>query len=204
MSTAKERLKAIPSPNAYRQTTDVTDGSHLSTPSVSNVSNAPMGIPGKVAQVEPPMGAAISGQLNQRPANALPSPAAEIRPTAPDPDDFAERAAIIEHDGGITQPLADCLAAILTAGKPMDMPAVRWLRFQTDAALLVDQWGAKALALGWTADDLLGVDVIAPWQRIDCMGLAWLLNGATVTALDTKTATIGTGSATHSFTRKEF
>jgi len=175
MSTAKERLRALSSPNAYSQSPDKTDARH----SVSNVSKAPVGISGKPAQVAP------------------------VYPTAPDADDFAERAAVIEHDGGIIQPLADCLAAILTAGKPLDMPPVRWLRFQTDAALLVDDWGAKALALGWSVDDLLGVDVIAPWQRIDRVGLAWLLNGDMVTAIDGDKATISTAGTTHTFTRRK-
>jgi hypothetical protein len=127
-----------------------------------------------------------------------------ISPTEPDPDDFAERAAHVQHDGGIQQPLADCLAAILTAGKPIDMPAVRWLRFQTDAAVLIDDWGTKALALGWSVNDLLGVDVIAPWQRIDCMGLCWLLNGAAVVAIDERKATIKGGSSIQTFSRRDF
>jgi hypothetical protein len=38
-------------------------------------------------------------------------------------------------------------------------------------------WGAKALELGWTGEDLFGLDPVAPMARYDAIGLVWLLRG---------------------------
>jgi hypothetical protein len=125
----------------------------------------------------------------------------EIVPRCPDLEEFSERAAIIEYDGGFPRPFAGGLAAILTAGRPLDMPVAKWIQFQTDAALLYDRWGCRALELGWSPEDLLGTDPIAPWTRIDRLGLAWLLDGRTVMHLTESDALIS-GNARQVFRRK--
>lgn len=63
------------------------------------------------------------------------------------------------------------------------MPDRRWRTFITDAPALCRNWGARALALGWSVDELLGFDKRAPWYRVDLLGLSFLLNGAEVTDL---------------------
>jgi hypothetical protein len=129
----------------------------------------------------------------------------ENQPSMPDPDDFAERAALIEFDGRIPQPFADALAAIMTAGKPVDMPTGRWMQFQIDASMLADEWSSRAIVLGWTVQDFLGTDPVTPWARIDRLGLAWLMNGAEVIAMDTQTATLqSVGRTRQTFTRRKF
>jgi hypothetical protein len=63
-----------------------------------------------------------------------------------------------------------------------------------DAEAFLRRWGAQAAALGWQADDLFGLDPVAPLRRYDKMGLIWLLHGQPVVALTAGTATIRTSS----------
>jgi hypothetical protein len=48
-----------------------------------------------------------------------------------------------------------------------------------DAQSFIDVWGAQAGALGWTVNELFGLDQRAPLARYDNMGLCWLLQGRT-------------------------
>lgn len=55
---------------------------------------------------------------------------------------FEERAAIIDHDGAVPQPLADQLARLLTASRPRDVDLADWNWFMGKAALIVDRRAA--------------------------------------------------------------
>jgi hypothetical protein len=104
--------------------------------------------------------------------------------------DLAERAAIVEHEAGIPRAWAEGFARLAEMSCPLGIPARRWRRFVDDAGRFLDRgWAAKAAAAGWEPMDLLGCDRERPWQRIDMMGLLWLLNGAVVIALTEATAT---------------
>lgn len=50
-----------------------------------------------------------------------------------------ERSAIIEHDGGIRQPLADDLARLLLADPPRDVNAADWTWFVGKASEIIDR-----------------------------------------------------------------
>jgi hypothetical protein len=66
----------------------------------------------------------------------------------------------------------------------------RWVQAINDAERFLATWGEQAAALGWTADELFGLDPVAPLQRYDAMGLVWLLQGCPVVALTDLTAAI--------------
>jgi hypothetical protein len=59
---------------------------------------------------------------------------------APDPsaDTQKERAAIVEHDGGIPREWAEGFARLDPARPPSDVPLRRWQRFVDDVGLFLD------------------------------------------------------------------
>ena len=69
----------------------------------------------------------------------------------------------------------------------------RWAHFIGSSQWFLDQWGARAEALGWTTLDLFGAHPLAPAARFDCAGLLILLGAATVQGLDRHGADILTG-----------
>jgi hypothetical protein len=113
-----------------------------------------------------------------------------------------------ESDGGlpttfdkrIDSPLAEALAA-LERRCPTYVEANRWQQAVEDGHRFLRQWGDKAAALGWTAQDLFGLHT-PPEQphpsyqrlnRYDELGLIWLLCGRPVVALTATSAAIQNG-----------
>jgi hypothetical protein len=105
-------------------------------------------------------------------------------------DAEAERAAIIEKDGGILRAWAEGFARLNPDRPPGDVPRDRWQRFVDDVGLFLDRWAAYAAALGWGPFDLFGCDRGRPFARIDRTGLLWLLNGDKLVALSEDAAGI--------------
>jgi hypothetical protein len=60
---------------------------------------------------------------------------------------------------------------------PATVPAERIRLFERDAEAFLRVWGARALELGWTGEELFGLDVVKPMARYDGMGLVWFLKG---------------------------
>jgi len=102
----------------------------------------------------------------------------------------SERAAIVEHDGGIPREWAEGFARLDPERPPGDVPAGRWRRFVNDVGLFLDRWAAYAAALGWGPVDLFGCDRDRPFARLDRSGLLWLLNGNALVALAADAAVI--------------
>ena len=84
-----------------------------------------------------------------------------------------------------------------------------WQRAVDDGRLFIVQWGERAEALGWTAQDLFGLHD-SPEQhgpnyrrlsRYDVIGLIWLLHGRPVVALTADRAVIGTAGGGITFYR---
>jgi hypothetical protein len=81
---------------------------------------------------------------------------------------------------------------------PDHIEAKRWQQCIIDAQRFLASWGDKALALGWTADELFGLYSPAArphpsysrLSRYDHTGLLWLLQGRRVIALTANTAVI--------------
>jgi hypothetical protein len=102
-----------------------------------------------------------------------------------------ERAAIVEHDGGVPRAWAEGFARLDPDRPPNDVPPHRWRRFVDDVGSFLDgRLCAVAAALGWTAFDLFGADRDRPFARIDQAGLLWLLNGDRLELLTDDAATI--------------
>ncbi len=111
------------------------------------------------------------------PTPATPDPATTpAAPAAPD-DDFAERAAIIEHDGGIPSEWVEGLALICTMVRPEGIPPVRWRHIIHAAGVFADRWAKQAAALGWSAAELFGVHSSGSLKRYDSMGLVVGMTG---------------------------
>lgn len=111
-----------------------------------------------------------------------------------DPDNLAERAAVMEYEAGMPRAWADAFATIVHGpNRFADNPA-RWQSVVDGALVFADQWAGKAHSLGWTVDELFGLDPVAPAARLDHRGLAFLLgNGSRVVAIDRDGADIITG-----------
>jgi hypothetical protein len=105
------------------------------------------------------------------------------------PEGDAERAAVMEIDGGLPREIAVALAALepTLAGEMVDT-----------LARLADEWGARSQALGWTVGDMFGVP---PAQSL----ANFLRPRSAVVALSAKTATIrhASGEVCH-FTRSRY
>ncbi len=95
---------------------------------------------------------------------AQPDPQGEAAP-CPTPPSAIERCGHNGHTG----PLAERLTILRGHAAPMGLSHSRWNDALNRAETLVARWGAQALALGWAADDLLGVDPAA-WMRMDRRG----------------------------------
>jgi hypothetical protein len=115
-----------------------------------------------------------------------------------------ERAAIVEHDGGVPQAWAEGFARLDPTRPPGDVPPRRWLQFVDDVGRFLDSpFRAVAASLGWGPYDLFGCDRDRPFARIDCAGLLWLLNGDRLVELREDAATIESGAGVrHTWRRK--
>jgi hypothetical protein len=106
-----------------------------------------------------------------------------------------ERAAVVEHDGGLPREWAEALARLDPSRAPADVPPKRWVVFLNDCGRFLDDgWAQHATGFGWTPFDLFGCDRHKPFARIDRAGLLWLLNGRKLLALTVDSAAIGTAS----------
>lgn len=86
-------------------------------------------------------------------------------------------------------PFAGELAKLLVENPLSDTH--RWAQARRDAIDFLAIWGEQAAELGWTAQELFGLDPVAPLARYDVMGLIWLLGGKKVTELTKVSAKIG-------------
>jgi hypothetical protein len=107
------------------------------------------------------------------------------KPECIDAAESDERAAIMEADASMPRRWADYLARLVQGPPPGDFQERHWQTVIDGACLFADEWGGQACALGWSPDDLFGMDALAPAARVDRRGLALMLaNGARVVALD--------------------
>jgi hypothetical protein len=115
-----------------------------------------------------------------------------------------ERAAIIEHYGGIPRAWAKGFARLDPDRPSGDVSPKRWQLFVDDVGRFLDSpFCAVAAALGWGPYDLFGCDRDRPFARIDQTGLLWLLNGDKLVALTENSAIIESPSGARQTYRRE-
>ncbi|MDH7797518.1 MULTISPECIES: hypothetical protein [unclassified Beijerinckia] len=207
-ATADERLFAILARNARPPLTDKADRSPSAYPSVSNVSDH-----------TPLISRETQGDVSTSPIVATPNAAPPVTDKADERlpagsnaprrvtdvtdgrslDDDHEVSATVVIDiadsvQGHPSFALSCRSA-LRAGPLPDMPPRRWEMFLIDAPRLCADWSDKAAALGWQPVDFFSSDAAAPWRRIDKLGLAYLLDGHAVIAMDERQARLGNGSS---------
>jgi hypothetical protein len=105
----------------------------------------------------------------------------------PAPD---KKAGLPEDKVGVPEQWAVGYSRLCAMTRPPDFSEVGWLRLIDDAGRFLQEWGHKAAALGWGAEDLFGVHPVAPAARQDVKGLILLLNGASVEALSETTCSV--------------
>ena len=106
-----------------------------------------------------------------------------------------ERAAIVEHDGGVPREWAEALARLDPADLPVMYRRNGGYTSSTTAGGSSMTAGRAALRrLGWGPLELFGCDRHKPYARIDHAGLLWLLNGQKLLALAANAAAITTAS----------
>jgi hypothetical protein len=153
--------------------------------------------PSKVPKVDPIGAPSLGGlgglgEAEPQSRNSAPPPPLD-RALATWGEVEAERAALVEYDGGIPRSWSEGFARLDPNRPPGDVPAKRWLRFIDDTGGFLDgPFCAVAAALGWGPYDLFGCDRDRLFARIDQAGLLWLLNGDKLIALTENTATIET------------
>jgi hypothetical protein len=99
----------------------------------------------------------------------------EEQPEEEPPDDFEERAAICEYDGGLPRTVVEGLARLESRPALQRFSERRRQAIIDGAARFADVWAAKALSLGWQVEELFGLHPLAPEPRLDACGLAFLL-----------------------------
>jgi hypothetical protein len=116
-----------------------------------------------------------------------------------------ERAAIVEHDGGIPREWSEGFARLHPDHPPPGVPPKRWLRFVDDVGQFLDSpFSAVAAALGWGPLDLFGCNRDRPIDHVDKAGLVWSLHSDRLVALTEHTAKIATKTGRHlTYRRRE-
>jgi hypothetical protein len=76
--------------------------------------------------------------------------------------DWQERAAIVEFDASIPRQWAEGFAKLCTMPRPLAFSQRRWARIVNDAGHFIDRWAHTVAMLGWTTEEIFGVDPTAP------------------------------------------
>jgi hypothetical protein len=100
------------------------------------------------------------------------------------------RTVTVEAGGGSSE---DWLEALLARPRPDTEPMARWLAQCAGVRRFVeDGWRQKAVALGWTHDELF--DLRDPFCNLSLQGAAWFVRDKTVTAVTADAITLRSAS----------
>lgn len=105
--------------------------------------------------------------------------------------DVDERAAIAIHDGGIPDGYGEAFARLQTA-QPIGVDHSRWLQLIDDAGRFLDQWGAEAERLQWTADELFKKPTMIR-AALEYCGLCRAIKGRNVVQIEPSSVTLSDG-----------
>jgi hypothetical protein len=105
---------------------------------------------------------------------------------------------------GLPEDWREGLARLPVLSPPAGFTEARWAVGVWWARKLAHEHGVAAFVMGWNAEDLFGLDPVAPAARYDGMGLAFLLRlGSTIMCLDDERAiTRAPSGAKHRFPRR--
>jgi len=115
-----------------------------------------------------------------------------------------ERAAIMEYDGGLPREIAEGLATLCAIPPPVECTREQWTIHVDAAARFADNWGAHAIAQGWTRGELFGLDPATPLARHDNRGLAVSLHrdDRVISITESEAAVLSTGDAVRKHHRR--
>ena len=94
---------------------------------------------------------------------------------APDVNGVEERAAIVEEGAGCPRGWAEWFARIEASGVPRGVAPRTWLAAINAVGHLLDRWGGKAHSLGWSPDEMLGLDPRRPETWLERGSQSYLL-----------------------------
>ena len=97
---------------------------------------------------------------------------------------------MMEVGAGVPRQWAEGFARLKLARPAPGFLPQRWRQIIDDGGKFLDRWGAVAAGLGWSSEDVFGVDPAVPAVRYDAMGLVPLIGGGTVTKITEHAATI--------------
>jgi hypothetical protein len=108
--------------------------------------------------------------LSAEQRNAVRGPLADVEH---DVEQFVERAAIAEHEGGLPRGWAEALARVELWEKPSGTSGAHWSEQTRKAWVFADRYGAALDAAGWTFAEIFG----NPRAWFDRRGAVWLEQG---------------------------
>jgi hypothetical protein len=107
----------------------------------------------------------------------------ERQRAADDQVDDEERAAILEHDGGLPRAWADLLAHLRPAYPPPNLSPNDWVRYVDAVHILADEWAGHMARLGWRPEAVLGWGGRGLFPYTARGSLPWLLSVGQYTLL---------------------
>jgi len=123
-----------------------------------------------------------------------------LRATAEPPRDVVDAlrehkpeimAALAIASPGVPQDWLDGVSRLWGMSTPKPVVPDSWSAFLASCdAFMASPWPGKAASMGWDAYDLFGCHNLKPVERVDRMGLLWLLRGGRIAALTSGTAVI--------------
>ena len=109
----------------------------------------------------------------------------------PLPPNFKEPATATESPAGVPQEWREGVSRLRGMSIPKIVTIDSWAAFLASChAFTAGPWPGKAASMGWNAYDLFGCHRHKPVERVDRMGLLWLLRGGRVAALTSESAII--------------
>lgn len=119
-----------------------------------------------------------------------------------DADQVAERAAIVQEGACVPREWAEGFATLEARPAPRGVNEAEWLAMMNAAGRFLDEWGAKAAALGWTAGELFALDAQAPMGRLDRRGAGFFLARCKVVAITATEIVVKAGDSVQRVYRK--
>ena len=87
------------------------------------------------------------------------------------------------------------VATLQAMSCPENVPAKAWANLITNSVRFIGStFAARTAALGWRTADLWGCQAVRPWQRIDRLGVLWLVHDSEFVAVTADAITIRTST----------